>query len=76
MRKEINCSFLLMITLNTFAQNDDPKIYPNGYIYDESTMNKLIRIVDSLNVVTSRLPKKIWTIVFLLKNSKRNTPKL
>jgi len=50
MKKPFLCSFLLIITLSTFAQNDMPKIYPNGYIYDESTMNKLTHIVDSLNI--------------------------
>jgi len=59
MKKLLISSFLLMITLNTFAQNGESviyrplsiyptplEIYPNGYIYDESTMNKLTRIVD------------------------------
>jgi len=37
---------LLFISFNISAQ----KIYPNGYIYSESTMNKLTDIVDSLNL--------------------------
>ena len=46
--KKIICILLLM-PLFSNAQSEFP-VYANGLIYDESTMNKLEKIVDSLNL--------------------------
>jgi len=50
MKKLLICSFLFFIVGKTFAQNGEFEIHPNGYIYSESTMDKLAHIVDSLNL--------------------------
>jgi len=50
MKKLLICSFLFFMAAKTFAQSGEFAIYPNGYIYSESTMDKLAHIVDSLNL--------------------------
>jgi hypothetical protein len=47
--KKIICILLLMPLFSIAQQNEFP-VYANGLIYDESTMNKLGKIVDSLNL--------------------------
>jgi len=45
-------SFLLMLVVcgYCYGQNNEFQMYSNGLIYDESTMNRLGVIVDSLNI--------------------------
>lgn len=47
--KKIICILLLMPLFSLAQQNEFP-VYENGLIYNESTMNKLGKIVDSLNL--------------------------
>src|SRR3990170_3147674 len=41
---------LVFVSWHCYGQYDEFKTYSNGLIYDESTMNKLAIIVDSLNL--------------------------
>ncbi|KAF2516500.1 hypothetical protein [Flavobacterium foetidum] len=43
-------AFLVLICLNTTAQNSEFKVYDNGLIYSENSVSKLKFIVDSLNL--------------------------
>ena len=40
----------LVLIINSFSQDHEFSIYPNGLIYSEATMAKLARIADSLNL--------------------------
>lgn len=40
----------LFCTISAYCQDGEFKVYPNGLIYSEQTMNKLSHIVDSLNL--------------------------
>ncbi|MBK7243511.1 MAG: hypothetical protein IPH98_06565 [Saprospiraceae bacterium] len=40
----------LVVTISAYCQNGEFKVYPNGLIYSEQTMDKLSHIVDSLNL--------------------------
>lgn len=40
----------LLITMAAFAQNDEFKVHSNGLIYSEHSMEKLAKVVDSLNL--------------------------
>jgi len=51
MKKLLICLFLFFMAAKTFAQNGEFEIYPNGYIYSESTMDKLAHIVDSFYAI-------------------------
>lgn len=42
--------FAFFSTIAAFCQNGEFKVYPNGLIYSEQTMDKLSKIVDSLNL--------------------------
>ncbi|WP_163409646.1 hypothetical protein [Flavobacterium ajazii] len=43
-------AFLILMSLNLSAQNTEFKVYDNGLIYSENSVNKLKHIVDSLNL--------------------------
>lgn len=42
--------FLILLSMNLSAQNTEFKVYDNGLIYSENSVNKLKHIVDSLNL--------------------------
>jgi hypothetical protein len=42
--------FMILICVNLTAQNTEFKVYDNGLIYSENSVNKLKHIVDSLNL--------------------------
>ncbi len=50
MRKRIIFILLVFTGQLLFGQSGEFKIYKNGLIYEESTMNSLKQIVDSLNL--------------------------
>lgn len=50
MKKILTVIVGLFWTISAYCQNGEFKVYPNGLIYSEQTMNKLSRIVDSLNL--------------------------
>ncbi len=48
--KPIFLILTLITTISITAQNSEFKVYDNGLIYEETTMSKLVQIVDSLNL--------------------------
>lgn len=43
-------AFMILMSINLTAQNTEFKVYDNGLIYSENSVNKLKHIVDSLNL--------------------------
>ena len=62
MNKKFLILLALFISIQTFSQSEF-ETYKNGLIYSENTMNKLERIVDSLNLKykTCDLSKKFYS---------------
>lgn len=50
MKKSATLLIGLFSTITAFCQDGEFKVYPNGLIYSEKTMEKLSHIVDSLNL--------------------------
>ncbi|HTN17639.1 MAG TPA: hypothetical protein VL092_08165 [Chitinophagaceae bacterium] len=62
MKQKLTILFLLVISLTSFGQETEFKVYKNGLIYSEKAMKKLGYIVDSLNLKykTCDLNKKFY----------------